>query len=44
MGMEKARGCASERDRESRLKDNLEKAAVENFRVRRKWERLREEP
>lgn len=28
----------------SRLKDNLEKAAVENFRVRRKWERLRDEP
>lgn len=44
LGMENAHGCASERDRASRLKDNLEKAAVENFRVRRKWERLREEP
>lgn len=32
------------RDRASRLKDNLEKAAVENFRMRREWERLREEP
>lgn len=44
LGMGKAHGCASKRDRASRLKDNLEKAAVENFRVRRDGRDLEKSP
>lgn len=42
--MEYTHDGSSDRDRVSRMKENLEKATVENLRVRRKWKRVREGP